>query len=85
MTSGNAKAQLRGQALQLHLPQPHPVAVAAPAIGADQQLLRPGIRRPAHAQPPAPDTGDGKTGGVVITAHIHPAFVLTDIIHPHRE
>lgn len=50
--------------LHLLLPQPGPIAVAAPAVGQDQQARGPGIGRPARLQPPAGERGDGELGRV---------------------
>ena len=52
------------------LPQPHARAVAAAAVGGDQQPRGAGIALAAHALPPAADAFDGEGGGVVIDAEL---------------
>ena len=70
----------RGKALQDNLPQPIAAAVAAGAIGGDQQ---PGGARESlrsHALPPAPQAGGGKLRRVMIDAHADPALVMEQVI-----
>src|SRR5882724_8588996 len=71
-----------GQPLPLAFPQPYAVAVTPATIGADEQRAHAWIQRLAQMHPPAPNAFDGETGGVVITAHIHPSHMLAQIIHP---
>ncbi len=54
------------------------VAVAAAAIGGDQQTAGLRMALSSHEQPPAANRVDGKTGGIVIGADTHPAFVVSD-------
>jgi hypothetical protein len=42
VTDGDRDIKFVGQLLQLQLPQPHPRAVAAAAVGRDQQILAAG-------------------------------------------
>src|SRR3990172_2296732 len=49
------QAQVIGHFLKRDLPQPRPAAVAAAAVGRDEQFLRPRITPPAHLPPPALD------------------------------
>src|SRR3954469_6627167 len=55
---GDGQAGLVGKALQLALPQPHAGAVAAAAVGGDDQPLGLGVARLAEFAPPAPDALD---------------------------
>jgi hypothetical protein len=66
----DVEAEFVGQLLQLAFPQPHPRAVAAAAVGGDQQSGRVGVTRPTDVEPPLADAVDRKacpwqrTGGV---------------------
>src|SRR5215510_4631146 len=71
-----------GKPLQLAFPQPHAVTMTPATIGADEQRAHSRRQRLAHVDPPAPNAFDGETGGVVITAHIHPSQVLAYVIYP---
>lgn len=76
---GDGKAGLVGEALDLALPQADPNAIAAAAIGGDDEGLGLGIARPAQALPPAPDALDREGGRVGIDADIDPALVGGDV------
>ena len=69
-----------GEALQLDLPQPHPIAVAAAAVGADQQPLRPGIGVRPDRLPPAAQARDREARRVVVLPHGDPAGVAAHIV-----
>src|SRR3954463_8743737 len=62
---------LVGEALQLALPQPDPYAVAAAAVGGDQQPCGGGIAWPTEGPPPVPDALDGEGGSVVICSSLN--------------
>src|SRR3954463_1030791 len=62
---------LVGEALQLALPQPDPYAVAAAAVGGDQQPCGGGVAGPAEVAPPVPDALDGEGGSVVICSSLN--------------
>src|SRR5580700_6677968 len=51
----DVEAELVGQILEFAFPQPHPRAVAAPAIGGDQQSGCLGIARPTDGERPLAD------------------------------
>src|ERR1700736_5844182 len=68
----DVEAEFVSQLLQLAFPQPHPRAVATPAIGGDQQSGRLGIARPTDGAPPLADAIDGERGRVVVNADTHP-------------
>jgi len=80
MRDGDRQSRLIGQGLQFGFPQPHPHPVAAAAIGRDQQPLGLGIAGLAELMPPAPDTFDGKGGGVAGDPEINPARVGGDVV-----
>jgi hypothetical protein len=71
-----------GQFLQLGLPQPGPITVAASTHGREQQTTGSGVSLLAHHNPPAPEAFYGKSGGVMIRSHIDPPSVLRQTIHP---
>jgi hypothetical protein len=50
-----------------------PQAVAAAAVGGDQQATGLRIAGAAHALPPAADRIDGEAGGIVVDADTHPS------------
>src|SRR5690349_7470115 len=97
---GDGQAGLVGKALQLALPQPHAGAVAAAAVGGDDQPLGLGVARLAEFAPPAPDALDREGRRVGIQADADPAGVggevvdavgrylaqpgQLEIMHPHR-
>src|SRR6059058_5884984 len=84
MTDGDIQSRLVGPPLQLHLPEPKTIPVAAPAIGANQDRFRPGIERGSHLAPPPANALHGKAGGVMRTAHGHPSQVVLEIVDPTR-
>src|SRR5215831_9332483 len=51
----DVEAELVGQLLQFAFPQPDPRAVAAAAIGGDEQPGRVGVTRPSEVEPPLAD------------------------------
>src|SRR5437588_42954 len=57
-------AELVGQLLQFAFPQPHPRAVAAAAIGGDQQPGGVGVTRPPEVEPPLADAVHREGGRV---------------------
>ena len=75
------QAGLGGKALQFDLPQARAVTVAAATVGTDEQTLGARIKCRAHRSPPAANTLSGEGGSIVIEAHIHPAQVLSDVVH----
>src|SRR5271166_5153483 len=82
MTDLDYQVQLVGQLLQLQAPQANPVAVAAAALGRNQQTAGVWIARMAHFPPPAPNAFDGEFGRVVIDPNAHPALIGSDIVDP---
>ena len=68
----DGQAQLARQVLQRDFPEPAAAAVAAAAIGGDQQLAGAGVARRTHLTPPATDRFDGEPGCVVVHADAHP-------------
>jgi hypothetical protein len=65
MTHSQCQVHLVGQLLQGGLPQLGATAVAATAVGRDQQFGGPRKSRGAHLDPPATDGGGGGLGGVM--------------------
>jgi hypothetical protein len=61
--------------LQFAFPQPHPPAVAAAAIGGDQQTGGVRVTQPTDIAPALADAVHGKGGRVMIDAHAHPAGI----------
>src|SRR5208282_6001790 len=80
MAHGDRKPRLVGQALQLQFPKPQPVAVAATAIGGDQQLARLRIESLALMAPPSSNRHHRKGGRVMIGTHVDKARVLAQIV-----
>ena len=74
------QAQVVGQLLQRHLPQPAAAAVAAAAVGGDQQFAGLGEAPAAHLLPPAADAVGGELGRVVVDPHAHPALVAGQVV-----
>ena len=100
MADGDGQAEFVGQRLQFAFPQAYPSAVAAAAVGGDQQTTGLRIAGATHAMPPAADRIDGEAGGIMVDADTHPSGVAGDVIdairhgatkfgdqkvvHPHR-
>src|SRR5262245_29481489 len=82
MADGDVKPDRIRQPLEFTFPEPHPIAITAATIGADQERTDAGVQRLAYMDPPAPNAFDRKTGGVMITAHIDPADVVANVIDP---
>src|SRR5260370_42142520 len=80
MTNRDGDAEFVGEGLEFALPQPHAGAIAAAAVGGDQQAARFGIARTSHSLPPATDGVDGEAGGVVVDADAYPAGVAGDVV-----
>src|SRR6516165_4086127 len=70
------------QRLQLILPEPDAVSVAAPAVRANQKTLGLRILFVANGAPPAVHTGHRKAGGIMIAPHIDPSLVAGQIVDP---
>src|SRR4051794_918027 len=68
----NGDPEFVGQDLQLALPQSHAHAIAAAAIGGDQQPSGAGITRAAAVVAPAPAALQGGGSGVVGDGVIYP-------------
>src|SRR3984893_12219327 len=80
----NIEAEFVGQLLHLAFPQPPPRAVAAAAIGGDQQSGCLGIARPTDGAPPLTDAIDGERGRVVVNADTHPTGIGGEVVDPVR-
>src|SRR5215831_12689994 len=70
VTDRDPQTRLIGQLLQTDLPQPIATAVAPPAIGRDQQLLRLRVDRMPHPNPPPPDRLYRELGRVVTDPYV---------------
>ena len=77
MTDGDGEAKFVGQTLQFSLPQPNPCAIAATAIGGDQQAACVGV---SLDLPPASDGMNGEACRVVIDAHADPIHLVSKVI-----
>ena len=84
MADDQSEAGLVGEALELGLPQPAAGAVAAAAVGGDDQVVGGVVARFAHLLPPVADRVDGKGGRVVIDTDAHPPAIGADIVNPVR-
>src|SRR5271167_501907 len=80
----DVEAELVGQLLQFAFPQPHPRAVAAAAIGGDQQSGCLGIARPTDGEPPLADAIDGERRRIMVDADTHPTTIGGQVIDPVR-
>ena len=69
----DGKTGFIGKALQFMLPQPNARAIAAAAIGGDQQRLGARMAFLAQGLPPAANALDRENCGIVINANIYPA------------
>src|SRR5215475_10551879 len=85
VADGDAQPRLRGQLVELGLPQAGAVAVAAARVGENQQGRGPRVRAAPHAFPPAADRFDGELRGVVVGPDADPAMVAGQIVHAVRD
>lgn len=76
----DVEAELVGQLLQFAFPQPHPRAIAAAAIGGDQQPDGVGVTRPPEVEPPLADAVDREGGCVMVDTDAHPSGIRRKII-----
>src|SRR5712691_3719811 len=84
MADDQSEAGLVGEALELGLPQPAAGAVAATAVGGDDQAVGGAVARFAHLLPPAADRVDGEGGGIVVDANAHPPAIGANVVDPIR-
>src|SRR3984893_11174703 len=80
----DVEAEFVSQLLQLAFPQPHPRAVAAAAIGGDQQSGGLGIARPTDGAPPLADAIDGERGRVMGKPASDPTRIGCQVVDPVR-
>ena len=80
MIHGDGDPEFIGQNLQFSFPQAHTVAIAAAAVGIDQQALGGGISGGAEHVPPASYARDRKRGGVVADAEIDPSIIGGNVV-----
>ena len=80
MGDGDGEAGLVGEVLQLDFPEADPSAIAATAIGSDQQARGLGIALAPHAPPPATNALDGEGCGVMVDADTDPAFIGGNVV-----
>src|SRR6516162_3830840 len=78
----DVETELVCQLLQFAFPQADPRAVAAAAVGGDQQSSGVGVARPPDLAPPLADAVDREGGGVVVDADAHPPSIRGQIIDP---
>ena len=81
MAHRNRKPRLIGQALEFQFPKAQPIAVAAAAIGRDEQVGRLGIEPLSLVTPPPPDGRHRKSGRVMVGAHIDKPRILSQIVN----
>ena len=75
---------LVSQALELQLPQPRSISVAATAVRRDEQLARILVALPAHRVPPTPDAFHRKLRGVGTDPNTDPSAVVVYVVYTIR-
>src|SRR5712692_3912822 len=85
MADTDPQAGLIREALHRDLPEVTAAAVAATAVGSDEQFGSVGIRGRTHLPPPLQQRRDGELRSVMVDPHAHPAFVLFHIVDPIRD
>ena len=80
MADGDRYPEFVGQDLQFPLPQAQTHAVAAAAIGGNQQPRRDRIAGSAELIPPASDALDGEHRCVVTDTEIDPSDIVSDVV-----
>jgi len=78
----SVRTRLVGQALQLPFPQPQAPAVAATAIGGDQQPPRAQIQAAAPGAPLAADRSHRDRARVMLCSHVDEAGIAPQVIDP---
>src|SRR5271166_371205 len=77
---GDRHAEIVGKLLQFELPEADARAVAAAAVGGDQQALGVGIAFASHRTPPTTDGVSGEGRRVVVDADADPTGVAGDVV-----
>src|SRR4051812_25235074 len=85
MADDQRKTGLVGEPLEFALPQPAAGAVAAAAVGGDDQAVGGAVARFADIVPPTADRVDGEGGRVVIDPDAHPSAIGADVVDPVRD
>ena len=80
MADGDRNPEFVGQHLQFPLPQAQTHAVAAAAIGGNQQPRRDRIAGDAELIPPAADAFDGERRRVVADGEIDPSDIVSNVV-----
>ena len=80
VADSNREPDFGGEDLQTELPGAPCVAIAAPAVGADQKAARAAIQAPAVEAPPAPNAFDGELGRLVTDPHVDDGAVAGNIV-----
>src|SRR5216684_4501163 len=80
----DVEAEFVGQLLQFAFPQPYPRAVAAPAVGGDQQSGGVGVARPPDGLPPLADAVHREGGRIMVNADTDPSGIRGQVIDPVR-
>src|SRR3984893_12944712 len=80
----DVEAEFVGQLLQFAFPQPYPRAVAAAAIGGDQQSSGVGVARPPDGLPPLADAVHREGGRIMVDADTDPSGIRGQVIDPVR-
>jgi len=74
------QARVVGEGLQRRLPGATSRAIAATAVGRDQQFRGSRVSLAADVLPPGSDGCDGEVGRVVVDAQVHEARVVLDVV-----
>src|ERR1700737_3797396 len=82
MTDAQPQTNGVGQFLQGHFPQTRSAAVAAAAVGGDQQFAGAGETPAAHILPPATNGTSREVGRVMIDADTNPTLIVGHVIGP---
>jgi hypothetical protein len=80
MTEMEGQSGLIGKFLQFELPESVAVAIAAPTVSGNHQMLTARILNLSSLLPPALNGFNRKLNGIVFNPHIHPTLVLSEVI-----
>lgn len=80
MRDPDLKTQIERQLLQGDLPQATSAAIAAAAVGCNQQVVSLGIAQTTHLAPPTADSFGGEAGRVVVYADADPPLVARNVV-----
>ena len=85
MTDMNGHIELLSQLLDFDFPEAHATAIAAAAIGGDQQFHGLGVESYSHPLPPAANSRHGKLCGIMVNPDTYPPLIVRQVVNTIRD